>query len=122
METREMKIFSGSANRDLAVKICDELNEPLGQAIVGEFKNGETRIRIEEHVRGRDVFVIQPTPSDHHIIELLLMIDALKRASAGRITAVTRYDGVRQTGKEDNGPRTYLGQTYREHYYDRRSQ
>jgi ribose-phosphate pyrophosphokinase len=99
----ELKIFSGSANRRLAEDICRQLEQPLGQAEVGAFKNGETRIRVEEHVRGRDVFVIQPTPSDHHIIELLLMIDALKRASAGRITAVIPYYGYAKQEKKTTG-------------------
>jgi ribose-phosphate pyrophosphokinase len=99
----ELKIFSGSANRKLAEDICRHLEQPLGQAVVDKFRNRETRIRIEEHVRGRDVFVIQPTPSDHHIIELLLMIDALKRASAGRITAVISYYGYAKQEKKTTG-------------------
>lgn len=103
MAVGELKIFSGSANRDLAKKICLQLEEPLGHALVDVFKNGETRIRIEEHVRGRDVFVIQPTPTDHDIIELLLMIDALKRASAGRITAVIPYYGYAKQEKKTTG-------------------
>jgi ribose-phosphate pyrophosphokinase len=103
MAVGELKIFSGSANRDLAGKICAQLAEPLGNALVDVFKNGETRIRIEEHVRGRDVFVIQPTSTDHHIIELLLMIDALRRASAGRITAVIPYYGYAKQEKKTTG-------------------
>lgn len=103
MATGELKIFSGSANVDLAERICAQLEQPLGEALVGEFRNGETRIRIEEHVRGRDVFVIQPTQTDHHIIELLLMIDALKRASAGRITAVIPYYGYAKQEKKTTG-------------------
>ncbi|HZT97125.1 MAG TPA: ribose-phosphate pyrophosphokinase [Chloroflexota bacterium] len=103
--TREMKIFSGSANRQLAQDICELLQRPLGEAEVSTFKNGETRVRIEEHVRGRDVFVVQPTsaPADHHIIELSLMIDALKRASAGRITAVMPYYGYAKQEKKTTG-------------------
>lgn len=101
--TGELKIFSGSANKKLAEAICERLEQPLGHAVVGTFKNRETRIRIEEHVRGRDVFVIQPTPSDHHIIELLLIIDALKRASAGRITAVVPYYGYAKQEKKTTG-------------------
>jgi ribose-phosphate pyrophosphokinase len=101
--TGELKVFSGSANTKLAVDICVQLEEPLGRALIGEFKNGETRIRIDEHVRGRDVFIIQPTPSDHSIIELLLMIDALKRASAGRITAVIPYYGYAKQEKKTKG-------------------
>ncbi len=102
---RELKIFSGNANRPLAQDICALLQQPLGEAVVQTFKNGETRVRIEEHVRGRDVFVIQPTsaPSDHHIIELSLMIDALKRASAGRITAVMPYYAYAKQEKKSTG-------------------
>ena len=104
MLSRELKIFSGTANIPLAERICTMLEQPLGAAWMGQFKNGETRIRIEEHVRGRDVFVIQPTrPPDHAIIELLLMIDALKRASAGRITAVIPYFGYAKQEKKTIG-------------------
>ncbi len=105
METQELKIFSGSAHPELAELICQQLETRLGEALVGTFKNGETRIRIEEHVRGRDVFVVQPTstPSDHHIMELLLMIDALKRASAGRITAVVPYYAYAKQEKKTTG-------------------
>jgi ribose-phosphate pyrophosphokinase len=101
----ELKIFSGSANRSLAEGVCDHLGVSLGGALVGTFKNGETRIKIEEHVRGADVFVIQPTstPSDHHIMELLIMIDALKRASADRITAVMPYYGYAKQEKKASG-------------------
>src|SRR5947209_18425785 len=101
----ELKIFSGSANRSLAEGVCDHLGVPLGSALVGTFKNGETRIKINEHVRGADVFVIQPTstPSDHHIMELLIMIDALKRASADRITAVMPYYAYAKQEKKASG-------------------
>jgi ribose-phosphate pyrophosphokinase len=77
----------------------------LGNALVGRFKNGETRIKVEEHVRGADVFVIQSTsnPSDHHIMELLIMIDALRRASAARITAVIPYYGYAKQEKKMSG-------------------
>jgi ribose-phosphate pyrophosphokinase len=101
----DLKVFSGSANRALAIDICQRLGVPLGQALVGTFKNGETRVRIEEHVRGRDVFVIQPTssPADHHIMELLVIIDALRRASAARITAVVPYFGYARQEKKTTG-------------------
>lgn len=101
----ELKIFSGSANRPLAEEICRHLRVPLGNALVSTFKNGETRIKIEEHVRGADVFVIQPTsnPSDHHIMELLIMIDALRRASAARITAVIPYYAYAKQEKKTSG-------------------
>jgi ribose-phosphate pyrophosphokinase len=101
----DLKIFSGNANRPLAESICRYLGVPSGQALVGTFKNGETRVKIEEHVRGADVFVIQPTsaPSDHHIMELLIMIDALKRASSGRITAVIPYYAYAKQEKKPSG-------------------
>lgn len=101
----DLKIFCGTANRPLAEDICRELGVPLGDALVGKFKNGETRVKIEEHVRGTDVFVIQPTssPSDHHIMELLIMIDALRRASAARITAVIPYYAYAKQEKKTSG-------------------
>src|SRR5919202_1352991 len=101
----DLKIFSGNANRPLAEGICNQLGVSLGEALVGKFKNGETRIKIEEHVRGADVFVIQPTsnPCDHHIIELLIMIDALKRASADRLTAVIPYYAYAKQEKKTSG-------------------
>jgi ribose-phosphate pyrophosphokinase len=103
--TGGLKIFSGNANRRLAEAIVNYMGVPLGQAVVSTFKDGETRVRIEEHVRGHDVFVIQPTsaPSDHHIMELLIMIDALKRASAGRITAVIPYYAYAKQEKKTTG-------------------
>lgn len=101
----ELKIFSGNANRALAEDICRHLGVPLGQALVGTFKNGETRVKIEEHVRGEDVFVVQPSsnPSDHHLMELLLMMDALRRASADRITAVMPYYAYAKQEKKTSG-------------------
>lgn len=101
----DLKIFSGSANRALTEEVCRELGVPLGNALIGTFKNGETRIKIEEHVRGADVFVIQSTssPSDHHIMELLIMIDALRRASADRITAVIPYYAYAKQEKKTSG-------------------
>ncbi|MGI8826379.1 MAG: ribose-phosphate diphosphokinase [Chloroflexota bacterium] len=100
-----LKIFSGNANRPLAEDVCRCIGVPLGKALVGRFKNGETRVRIEEHVRGADVFVIQPTssPSDHHVMELLIMSDALRRASADRITAVIPYYGYAKQEKKSAG-------------------
>ncbi|HZU13646.1 MAG TPA: ribose-phosphate pyrophosphokinase [Chloroflexota bacterium] len=101
----DLIVFSGSANRPLAQGICQWLKIPLGEALVGRFKNGETRIKIEQNVRNMDVFVIQPTsnPSDHHIMELLIMIDALRRASAARITAVIPYYGYAKQEKKTAG-------------------
>src|SRR5947209_4723923 len=100
-----LQVFSGSANPSLAQEIADALGIPLGHAMVGQFKNEETRIRIEDNVRGADVFIVQPTckPTDHNIMELLLMADALKRASAQRITAVVPYYGYAKQEKKTAG-------------------
>ena len=91
----EIKIFTGNANPDLAAEIAGELGVPLGRALVSTFSDGEIAVNINETVRGADVFVVQPTcpPVNEHWMELLIMIDAMKRASAGRITAVMPYYG-----------------------------
>jgi len=88
-------IFSGNANLPLAQKIVEHLNIPLGKAIVGRFSDGEIMVEIMENVRGRDVFIIQPTcaPTNDHLMELVIIADALRRASATRITAVVPYFG-----------------------------
>ncbi|ABC77764.1 ribose-phosphate pyrophosphokinase [Syntrophus aciditrophicus] len=90
-----IKVFTGNATPDLARKICDNLAIPLGKANVTTFSDGETRVEINENVRGMDIFIIQSTctPVNVTLMELLIMIDALKRASAGRITAVIPYYG-----------------------------
>ena len=82
----EIMIFSGNASRDLAQRIVEHLNLPLGKALVGRFSDGETLVEIQENVRGRDVFIVQPTcaPANEHLMELLIMVDACRRASAGR--------------------------------------
>src|SRR2546430_13174381 len=87
------KIFSGTANPILAESICRHLDVPLGKALLGRFSDGEIYFQILENVRGADVFVVQPchAPVDSHLLELLLMIDAFKRASAWRITAGVPY-------------------------------
>lgn len=92
---KDIKIFAANASKDLAQKIADQLGLPLGKCEVGEFSDGEIAVSIHETVRGSDVFVIQSTntPVNNNIMELLIMIDALKRASAGRITAVIPYFG-----------------------------
>ncbi|HET7318592.1 MAG TPA: ribose-phosphate pyrophosphokinase, partial [Nitrospirota bacterium] len=92
---QEIKIFSGNANIALAKEICQRMNLPLGNAVVGRFSDGEINVQIVDNVRGMDVFVVQPTssPVNRHLMELLIMIDALKRASAARITAVLPYYG-----------------------------
>jgi ribose-phosphate pyrophosphokinase len=102
---RAMKVFAGNSNLPLAREICEHLGIRLGRALVTTFKNEETRVRIEENVRGADVFVIQSTcsPVDHHIMELLLMIDALRRASAERVTAVIPYYGYAKQEKKTAG-------------------
>ena len=100
---KEIKLFSGNANPALAREICGHLGVGLGEATVSSFSDGEIRVRIEENVRGADVFVAQSccTPVNTSIIELLIMIDALKRSSAYRITAVIPYFGyARQDRKE----------------------
>ena len=92
---KDLKIFSGSSNKALAQGICKELSIPLGNAETGSFSDGENFVSIYETVRGSDVFVVQSTssPVNDNLMELLIMIDALKRASAGRITAVIPYFG-----------------------------
>ena len=99
----ELKVFTGNAHPALARDICDSLGIPLGKAEVFQFANENTFVRILENVRERDVFVIQPicTPVNTSLMELLIMIDALKRASAARITAVTTYYGYGRTDKKD---------------------
>jgi ribose-phosphate pyrophosphokinase len=97
------KIFCGTANEALCDEICAFLGLTRGQAVVTRFKDGEAYVQIQENVRGADVFVVQPTchPVDQHLMELLLMIDALKRASARRITAVIPYYGYARQDRKD---------------------
>src|ERR1700722_2862911 len=99
----EMKIFSGTANRELSERICKYIGVPLGKATISSFPDGETYVRIEENVRGRDVFLIQPTspPSNQHLMELLIMVDAARRASADRITAVIPFFGYARQDRKD---------------------
>lgn len=98
----DLKIFSGNSHKKLAQNIADSINVPLGNANVSKFSDGEIKVKIEENIRGADVFVIQPTqPPGDNWMELLIMLDALKRASASRITAVIPYFGyARQDRKE----------------------
>ncbi len=98
-------VFSGNANEGLAREIATNLRIGLGRALVGQFKNGETRVKLHDNVRGCDVFVVQPTcaPVDHHLMELLLLIDALRRASAARVTAVIPYYGYAKQEKKTSG-------------------
>jgi ribose-phosphate pyrophosphokinase len=99
----KFKIFSGTANQPLADEVCHFLGMQRGQAQVIRFADGECYVQIQENVRGADVFVMQPTcrPVDEHLMELLLMIDALKRASARRITAVIPYFGYARQDRKD---------------------
>jgi ribose-phosphate pyrophosphokinase len=90
-----IQVFTGNANRGLAESICEKLGVELGHAAVRKFSDGETQIDIHDNVRGGDVFVVQSTssPGNDHLMELLLLLDALKRASAKRVTAVVPYYG-----------------------------
>ncbi|MFH1752856.1 MAG: ribose-phosphate pyrophosphokinase, partial [Candidatus Omnitrophota bacterium] len=103
MRNGEMVIFSGNGNRPLAKEICDGLDIKLSQARVERFSDGEQMVKIKEDVRGRDVFVIQPTspPVNDNLMELLIMMDALRRASARRITAVLPYYGYARQDRKD---------------------
>ncbi len=97
------KIFSGTANDMLAREICEYLGLPLGQTNIAKFSDGETYVQIMENVRGGDVFLVQPTcdPVNEHLMQLLLMIDALKRASARRVTVVIPYFGYARQDRKD---------------------
>lgn len=99
----ELKVFSGSAHPSLAQSICDYLQIPLGKVDTFEFSNENIFVRILENVRERDVFIVQPicSPVNKSLVELLIMLDAFRRASAGRITAVVPYYGYGRTDKKD---------------------
>ena len=105
MSLDNMMVFTGNANPALAEKVAHHLGMPLGKAHVGRFSDGETLVEIMDNVRGRDVFIIQPTcaPSNDNLMELVVMIDAIKRSSARRITAVIPYYGY---ARQDRRPRT----------------
>jgi len=98
-----LTVFSGNANPVLAEKIADYLGVKLGDSMVSSFSDGEVRVKIKHNVRGNDIFVIQPvcSPSNDNLMELLVMVDALKRASAGRITAVVPYFGYARQDRKD---------------------
>lgn len=100
---RELKIFSGNANLALAREICTYLGQKLGEATVSSFSDGEIRVKIDENVRGADVFVVQSCcqPVNDSLMELLIIIDALKRSSANRITAVIPYFGYARQDRKD---------------------
>jgi len=103
MNHDRLQIFTGNANPELAYEIGQALGMELGRAMIKQFADGEIYLQIQENVRGGDVFIIQPTctPVDRHLMELLLMIDALKRASAERITAVLPYYGYARQDRKD---------------------
>ncbi|HEY6452665.1 MAG TPA: ribose-phosphate pyrophosphokinase [Steroidobacteraceae bacterium] len=104
MDSETLALFSGNANPALAHDIARHLRLPMGRATIGRFSDGETNVEIMENVRGRDVFIIQPTcpPGNDHLMELLMMTDACRRASSGRITAVVPYFGY---ARQDRRPR-----------------
>src|ERR1700678_2927227 len=103
MNHDRLKVFSGNAHPDLAREICHWLDKPLADAEIRQFSGGEIHLPIQENVRGEDVFVVQPTstPVDRNLMELLLILDALKRASAKRITAVLPYYGYARQDRKD---------------------
>jgi len=103
MSDSRLKIFAGNSNRPLAEEICRSIGEPLGEAVVTSFPDGESFVKINENIRGQDVFIIQSTcpPTNHHLMELLIMIDAARRASAQRITAVLPFYGYARQDRKD---------------------
>ncbi|MGV0952855.1 MAG: ribose-phosphate pyrophosphokinase [Fluviibacter sp.] len=105
MPFQNLMVFTGNANPKLAADVAKRLGLPLGRADVGRFSDGEVSVEIQEHVRGNDVFVVQSTchPSNDNLMELLVIVDALKRASAGRITAALPYFGY---ARQDRRPRS----------------
>ena len=104
VDSETLTLFAGNANQALAHDIARHLTTPLGRAYVGRFSDGEVNIELMENVRGRDVFIVQPTcpPVNEHLVELLVMVDAARRASAARITAVVPYFGY---SRQDRRPR-----------------
>jgi len=100
-----LMVFTGNANPALAQKVVDKLGIPLGKAMVSRFSDGEIQVEIQENVRGKDIFVLQSTcaPTNDNLMELMIMVDALKRASAGRITAAIPYFGY---ARQDRRPRS----------------
>lgn len=105
MRKQNLLLFTGNANRPLALSVCRELGVPLGKALVGRFSDGEVQVEIEENVRGQDVFVLQPTcaPTAENLMEMLVLVDALKRASVASVTAVVPYFGY---ARQDRRPRS----------------
>ena len=105
MDNHSLMVFTGNANPTLAKKVTDHLNIKLGKANVGKFCDGETMVELLENVRGKDVFILQSTsmPTNDHLMEIMVMVDALKRSSAGRITAAIPYLGY---SRQDRRPRS----------------
>src|SRR5204862_715738 len=105
MAFERMRIFTGNANPKLAEGVCRHLNISLGRSVVGRFSDGEVMVELLENVRGRDAFILQSTcaPTNDNLMEILVMVDALKRASAGRITAAIPYFGY---ARQDRRPRS----------------
>ena len=105
MAYENLVVFTGNANPLLAHNVVKRLNIPIGHAVCGKFSDGEVQVEIEENVRGQEVFVMQPTcaPTADNFMELLVLVDALKRASAGRVTAVMPYFGY---ARQDRRPRS----------------
>ena len=105
MAYESLMVFTGNANPTLAAQVAKHLNIGLGRATVGRFSDGEVMVELLENVRGRDVFVLQSacTPTNESLMEILLMVDALKRSSAGRITAAIPYLGY---ARQDRRPRS----------------
>ncbi len=101
----DIKIFTGNSNRALVERVCDYLSIPLGKATVGRFPDGEIDVKVDEDVRGADIFIIQPTcpPVNDSLAELLILIDCFKRASSARITAVLPYYGYARKDRKDEG-------------------
>src|SRR5271154_2931269 len=105
LDADKLKLFTGRANPQLAQKVCDYLQIPLGRGFTDQFPDGELIVRVEEDVRGRDCFVMQPTshPVNAHLMELMIWIDTLRRASAKRVTAVIPYFGYARQDRKDEG-------------------
>ncbi len=107
MPERRMMVFSGNANPQLSQDIAQYLNLPLGRAVVGRFSDGEIMVEIMDNVRGKDVFIVQPTcvPTNDHLMELLVMVDAVRRASAARVTTVIPYFGYSRQDRRTRSAR-----------------
>ena len=109
-------VFTGNANPDLARRVVRQLHIPLGDATVGRFSDGEVNVELNENVRGKDVFILQPTcaPTNDNLMELVVMADALRRSSASRVTAVVPYFGY---ARQDRRPRTTRKRGYKPFFF-----